>query len=133
MCAPSAVIRSSGNRPSEKSPCRNRGLFYHGTRLRTAQVKQQRPVGLKKGQCLGLFGRHPAEGLPGPEIDRWILSLLNSLIKEVTEAYEKNEPTRAGRAIQDFVIENLPVKLSIVTTAGRCDEFVNVPSIYNRL
>ncbi len=42
-----------------------------------------------------------------PEIDRWILSLLNSLILEVTEAYEKYEPTRAGRAIQDFVIENL--------------------------
>ncbi|HIX03654.1 MAG TPA: class I tRNA ligase family protein, partial [Candidatus Odoribacter faecigallinarum] len=42
-----------------------------------------------------------------PELDRWILSLLNTLIKEVTEAYEKYEPTRAGRAIQDFVIENL--------------------------
>ena len=42
-----------------------------------------------------------------PEIDRWILSLLNSLIKEVTEAYEKYEPTRVGRALQDFVIENL--------------------------
>ncbi|MDY4043027.1 MAG: isoleucine--tRNA ligase [Marinifilaceae bacterium] len=42
-----------------------------------------------------------------PEIDRWILSLLNSLTQEVTEAYEKYEPTRAGRAIQDFVIENL--------------------------
>lgn len=42
-----------------------------------------------------------------PEIDRWILSLLNSLVKEVTEAYEKYEPTRAGRAIQEFVIENL--------------------------
>lgn len=42
-----------------------------------------------------------------PEIDRWILSLLNSLIKEVTEAYETYEPTHAGRAIQDFVIENL--------------------------
>ena len=42
-----------------------------------------------------------------PEIDRWILSLLNTLIKETTEAYEKYEPTRAGRAIQDFVIENL--------------------------
>lgn len=42
-----------------------------------------------------------------PEIDRWILSLLNSLIQEVNEAYEKYEPTRAGRAIQDFVIENL--------------------------
>lgn len=42
-----------------------------------------------------------------PEIDRWILSLLNSLVKEVEEAYEDYEPTRAGRAIQDFVIEQL--------------------------
>lgn len=42
-----------------------------------------------------------------PEIDRWILSLLNSLIKEVTEHYENYEPTRAGRAISDFVGENL--------------------------
>mgnify|MGYP005836666551 FL=1 len=42
-----------------------------------------------------------------PEIDRWILSLLNSLVKEVEEAYEDYEPTRAGRAIHDFVIEQL--------------------------
>jgi isoleucyl-tRNA synthetase len=42
-----------------------------------------------------------------PELDRWILSLLNSLIKEVTESYETYEPTRAGRAISDFVGENL--------------------------
>ncbi|MGV8830176.1 MAG: isoleucine--tRNA ligase [Breznakibacter sp.] len=42
-----------------------------------------------------------------PEIDRWIISLLNSLVKEVTESYESYEPTRAGRAIQDFVMENL--------------------------
>lgn len=42
-----------------------------------------------------------------PEIDRWILSLLNTLVKDVTDAYECYEPTRAGRAIQDFVIENL--------------------------
>ncbi len=42
-----------------------------------------------------------------PEIDRWILSLLNSLIKEVEEHYENYEPTRAGRAIADFVGENL--------------------------
>ncbi|MCB9002482.1 MAG: isoleucine--tRNA ligase [Bacteroidales bacterium] len=42
-----------------------------------------------------------------PEIDRWILSLLNSLIKEVENAYENYEPTRAGRAIQDFVTEQL--------------------------
>ncbi len=41
------------------------------------------------------------------EIDRWIISLLNSLVAEVTDAYEQYEPTRAGRAIQDFVMENL--------------------------
>ncbi len=42
-----------------------------------------------------------------PEIDRWIISLLNSLIKEVGESYETYEPTRAGRAISEFVTENL--------------------------
>lgn len=42
-----------------------------------------------------------------PEIDRWIISLLNSLIKEVITSYENYEPTKAGRAIQDFVTENL--------------------------
>jgi len=42
-----------------------------------------------------------------PEIDRWIISLLNSLVKEVGESYETYEPTRAGRAISDFVSENL--------------------------
>lgn len=42
-----------------------------------------------------------------PEIDRWILSLLNTLIKDVTEQYENYEPTKAGRMIQDFVTDNL--------------------------
>jgi isoleucyl-tRNA synthetase len=42
-----------------------------------------------------------------PEIDRWILSLLNTLVKNVTGYYETYEPTRAGRAIADFVGENL--------------------------
>ena len=42
-----------------------------------------------------------------PEIDRWIISLLNSLVKEVKEQYENYEPTRAARLIQDFVTENL--------------------------
>ncbi len=42
-----------------------------------------------------------------PEIDRWILSLLNSLTKEVDEDYANYEPTRAGRAINDFVNDNL--------------------------
>ncbi|WP_423129507.1 isoleucine--tRNA ligase [Gaoshiqia sp. Z1-71] len=42
-----------------------------------------------------------------PELDRWIISLLNSLIKEVGESLEAYEPTRAGRAISEFVNENL--------------------------
>lgn len=42
-----------------------------------------------------------------PEIDRWIISLLNTLVMEVTEHYENYEPTKAGRAISDFVGENL--------------------------
>jgi isoleucyl-tRNA synthetase len=42
-----------------------------------------------------------------PEIDRWIISLLNTLIREVGEYYEDYDPTRAGRAISDFVTENL--------------------------
>ena len=41
------------------------------------------------------------------EIDKWILSKLNSLIQEVTEAYEAYEPTKAGRAISDFVQDDL--------------------------
>ena len=41
------------------------------------------------------------------EIDRWILSKLNTLIKDVTAFYETYEPTRAGRAIEDFVGNNL--------------------------
>ena len=42
-----------------------------------------------------------------PEIDRWIISLLNSLVKEVTEQFNDYEPTRATRAISEFVSENL--------------------------
>lgn len=42
-----------------------------------------------------------------PEIDRWILSELNTLIKNVDEFYADYEPTRAARAISDFVQENL--------------------------
>jgi isoleucyl-tRNA synthetase len=41
------------------------------------------------------------------EIDRWILSKLHSLIAEVDEAYASYEPTKAGRAIQDFVNDQL--------------------------
>lgn len=42
-----------------------------------------------------------------PEIDRWIFSKLNTLIKEVDAAYNNYEPTRAGRLIQDFVGDQL--------------------------
>ena len=42
-----------------------------------------------------------------PEIDRWILSELNTLIKDVDSYYADYEPTKAARAISDFVQENL--------------------------
>ncbi|HAH56340.1 MAG TPA: isoleucine--tRNA ligase, partial [Flavobacterium sp.] len=42
-----------------------------------------------------------------PEIDRWIISELNTLVKMVDEAYSDYEPTKAARAISDFVQENL--------------------------
>lgn len=42
-----------------------------------------------------------------PEIDRWVLSKLNSLVKEVDTLYADFEPTKATRLIQDFVTENL--------------------------
>ena len=42
-----------------------------------------------------------------PEIDRWIISLLNTLVKNVTESLEGYDPTPAARAIQEFVGENL--------------------------
>lgn len=42
-----------------------------------------------------------------PEIDRWILSELNTLVKKVDEYYAEYEPTKAARAITEFVTENL--------------------------
>ncbi len=42
-----------------------------------------------------------------PEIDRWLISELNTLIAEVTACYEAYEPTKAGRLIQAFVINNV--------------------------
>ncbi len=41
------------------------------------------------------------------ELDRWVISLLNSLIKECETSFNDYEPTRAGRAIQDFVNDHL--------------------------
>ncbi len=41
------------------------------------------------------------------ELDKWVLSKLQTLIKEVDEAYETYEPTKAGRLIQDYVCDHL--------------------------
>ena len=42
-----------------------------------------------------------------PEMDRWLLSCLNSLIKEVKQCYEEYEPTKAGRLIQAFTVDQV--------------------------
>ncbi|WP_232826895.1 isoleucine--tRNA ligase [Chitinophaga deserti] len=42
-----------------------------------------------------------------PEIDRWIISVLNTLVKQVTGNMDEFEPTQAGRAVQEFVDEHL--------------------------
>ncbi|MDE6578682.1 MAG: isoleucine--tRNA ligase, partial [Muribaculaceae bacterium] len=56
----------------------------------------------------GFTGAEPAVAPEKrPEIDRWILSLLNTLVKEVTEALDDYEPTKAARAIEEFVNDNL--------------------------
>jgi isoleucyl-tRNA synthetase len=56
----------------------------------------------------GFTGREPQVPVERrPEIDRWIISLLNSLIKEVTARYDDYDITPAGRAISEFVTENL--------------------------
>ncbi len=56
----------------------------------------------------GFSGSEPQVPLgKRPEIDRWIISLLNTLIKEVTERYDDYDITPAGRAISEFVTENL--------------------------
>lgn len=53
------------------------------------------------------FSEKQVELTDRPEIDRWIMSRLNSLIADVDTAYEEYEPTRAGRLIQNFVTEEL--------------------------
>ncbi|MEZ5022974.1 MAG: DUF5915 domain-containing protein [Chitinophagales bacterium] len=42
-----------------------------------------------------------------PEVDRWVISLLNTLVKDVDAYYADYEPTKAARAIQDFISDNL--------------------------
>jgi isoleucyl-tRNA synthetase len=56
----------------------------------------------------GFTYSEPAIGIEKrPEIDRWILSELNSLILTVDQAFTEYEPTKAARAVQNFVGENL--------------------------
>jgi isoleucyl-tRNA synthetase len=56
----------------------------------------------------GFANQYPQVALEKrPEIDRWIISLLNSLVQDVDGFYADYEPTKAGRAIADFVNDNL--------------------------
>ena len=56
----------------------------------------------------GFTGKEPIIPIAKrPEIDRWIISQLNTLVKDVDNDYASYEPTRAGRAISDFVNDNL--------------------------
>ena len=56
----------------------------------------------------GFTGREPEVPVSErPEIDRWIISLLNTLVRDVTASLENYDPTPAARMIQEFVCENL--------------------------
>jgi isoleucyl-tRNA synthetase len=56
----------------------------------------------------GFFNREaPVPVQERPEIDRWIISLLNTLVKEVDADFGNYEPTQAARKVQDFVTDNL--------------------------
>ena len=56
----------------------------------------------------GFTGQEPEVPMSErPEIDRWIISLLNTLVRNVTESLENYDPTPAARMIQEFVCENL--------------------------
>ncbi|MFZ9028624.1 MAG: DUF5915 domain-containing protein, partial [Crocinitomicaceae bacterium] len=79
-----------------------------------------------------------------PEIDRWVLSKLHSLIKNVDEAYGSYEPTRAGRLIQEFVSDQLSNwyvrlcrrrfwKQSSDDEAGRIDKLSAYQTLYTCL
>ena len=57
------------------------------------------------GYTINQFDRVPRE--QPPELDRWILSKLNTLVRDVTEQYETYNPTKAGRLVQDFVSDQL--------------------------
>ena len=59
-------------------------------------------------ECRWLYKQSAAGSLHRlPEIDRWIVSLLNTLVKNVVESFDNYDVTSAGREIQDFVNDNL--------------------------
>ncbi len=78
-----------------------------------------------------------------PEIDRWVLSKLNSLIKNVDDAFNSYEPTKAGRLIQEFVgdqLSNWFVRLcrrrywkESTDEAGRLDKLSAYQTLYTCL
>lgn len=79
-----------------------------------------------------------------PEIDRWVISKLNSLVKNVDEAFASYEPTRAGRLIQEFVSDQLSNwyvrlcrrrywKQSSEDEAGRLDKLSAYQTLYTCL
>ncbi len=53
------------------------------------------------------FGEAEIPVAERPEMDRWVLSSLNTLIRDVDQCYDNYEPTRAGRLIQTFVVDNV--------------------------
>ncbi len=72
-----------------------------------ANVDSWQPAGSLGNDTAKSRQRHGNDGKGRTEIDLWILSKLNSLVKEVTESYDAYEPTKAGRAISDFVQDDL--------------------------
>ena len=72
-----------------------------------ANVDRWQPAINTDGQPTVNRQSKPTSGQGYAEIDLWILSKLNSLVKDVTESYEAYEPTKAGRAISDFVQDDL--------------------------
>ena len=67
----------------------------------------------------GFTGQEPEVPMSErPEIDRWIISLLNTLVRNVTESLENYDPTPAARMIQEFVCENLSTGTCASTASG---------------
>ena len=88
---------------------RSRSLTRDGQKIDLTQVEFQLMEHFMRNPNVDGFEYKEAD-VPmaeRPEIDRWILSVLNTLIKEVDTCYNEYEPTKAGRLISDFVNDNL--------------------------